>query len=80
MSDLMMNSAHRLAAPDGMERGHGGSTVIAPPSKTYVVVPAAMLADRKALGGWLAVGAAQAAAAPAKKPGKTTQKPRNARV
>ncbi len=47
-----------------------------PPSKTYVVVPAAMLTDRKALGGWLALCAAQAAAAPAKKPGKTTQKPR----
>jgi TfoX/Sxy family transcriptional regulator of competence genes len=51
-----------------------------PPSKTYVVVPPAMLTDRKALGGWLALCAAQAAAAPAKKPGKTTQKPRNARV
>jgi TfoX/Sxy family transcriptional regulator of competence genes len=51
-----------------------------PPSKTYVVVPAALLADRKALGGWLAISAAQAAAAPAKKPGKTTQKARNARV
>jgi TfoX/Sxy family transcriptional regulator of competence genes len=52
----------------------------APPSKTYVVVPAAMLANRKALGGWLAAGAAQAAAAPAKKPGKTTQKPGKAGV
>ena len=46
-----------------------------PPSKTYVVVPDAMLADRKALGLWLAVSATQAAAAPAKKPRKTTQKP-----
>ena len=51
----------------------------APPSKTYVVVPPALLADRKALGGWLAACAAQAITAPAKKPGKTTQKPRNAR-
>jgi len=38
-----------------------------PPSKTYIVVPEAMLADRKALGHWLAVSAAHAAAAPAKK-------------
>lgn len=45
-----------------------------PPSKTYVVVPDAMLKDAKALGRWLALAAAQAAAAPAKKPGKTTQK------
>ncbi len=39
-----------------------------PPSKTYVVVPDAMLKDRKMLGHWLAVSAAQAAAAPAKTP------------
>ena len=45
-----------------------------PVSKTYVVVPDAMLKDRKALGHWLAAAAAQAVAAPAKKPGKTTQK------
>lgn len=41
-----------------------------PPSKTYVVVPAAMLKDRKALGHWLGVSADQAAAGPAKKPRK----------
>lgn len=46
-----------------------------PPSKTYVVVPPGVLADAKALGHWLALSAAQAAAAPAKKPGKTTRKP-----
>ncbi len=45
-----------------------------PPSKTYVVVPDAMLKDAKALGRWLALSAAQAAAAPAKKPRKTAQK------
>jgi TfoX/Sxy family transcriptional regulator of competence genes len=39
----------------------------APFSKTYVVVPDAMLGDRKALGHWLAVTAAQTVAAPAKK-------------
>ncbi|HEY0302932.1 MAG TPA: TfoX/Sxy family protein [Rhizomicrobium sp.] len=38
----------------------------APASKTYVVVPDAMLADRKALGHWLGLSAAQLAAAPAK--------------
>ncbi|HEY4940898.1 MAG TPA: TfoX/Sxy family protein [Rhizomicrobium sp.] len=51
-----------------------------PPSKSYVVVPEAMLADARALGHWLALSAAQAAAAPAKKPGKTTQKPSAMRV
>jgi ferredoxin--NADP+ reductase len=35
ISDLMMNSARRLAAPDGMERGHQESLVITPPSKSY---------------------------------------------
>ncbi|MEI9887812.1 MAG: TfoX/Sxy family protein [Rhizomicrobium sp.] len=39
----------------------------APASKTYVVVPDAMLADAGALGRWLGLGAAQAAAAPTKK-------------
>ncbi len=39
----------------------------APASKTYVVVPDAMLSDRKALGRWLGLCAAQAVAAPAKK-------------
>ena len=38
-----------------------------PPSKTYIVVPDAMLSDRKALGHWLAISAAHAVAAPAKK-------------
>jgi TfoX/Sxy family transcriptional regulator of competence genes len=41
-----------------------------PTSKTYVVVPAAMLKDRKALGHWLGISAQQAAAGPAKKPRK----------
>ena len=41
-----------------------------PPSKTYVVVPDAMLKDRKALGHLLGVSAELAAAAPAKKPRK----------
>ena len=45
-----------------------------PPSKTYVVVPAPMLADAKALGHWLAVSAAQSATAPAKKPRKSLRK------
>ena len=39
----------------------------APPSKTYVVVPEAMLGDREALRGWIARAAAGVAAAPAKK-------------
>ena len=43
----------------------------APVSKTYVVVPPAMLTDAKTLGHWLGVCAAQSAAAPAKKPKKT---------
>jgi TfoX/Sxy family transcriptional regulator of competence genes len=38
----------------------------APVSKTYVVVPAAMLSDRKALGHWLGLAAAQARTAPQK--------------
>lgn len=42
-----------------------------PVSKTYVVVPDAMLKDRKALGHWLGVSAAQVAKAPVKKPRKT---------
>ncbi len=46
-----------------------------PPSKTYIVVPDAMLSDRRALGHWLSVSAAHAARAPAgkrrkSKPGK----------
>ena len=41
-----------------------------PPSKTYVVVPVAMLKDRRALGHWLGISAQQAAAGPAKKPRK----------
>ncbi len=46
-----------------------------PVSKTYVVVPDAVLKDREALGHWLGEAAALAAAAPAKKPGKNPQKP-----
>ncbi len=42
-----------------------------PPSKTYVVVPDAMLSDRRELGHWLSVSAAHAAAAPAGKRGKS---------
>lgn len=42
----------------------------APPSKTYVVVPEAMLKDRKALSHWLRVSAQQAVVAPLKKPRK----------
>jgi len=38
-----------------------------PPSKTYIVVPDAMLADRGALGHWLSVSAAHAAATLPKK-------------
>ncbi len=49
-----------------------------PPSKTYIVVPDAMLSDRKALGHWLAVGAARAAATPVKKRAKAVHKPRKA--
>ena len=37
-----------------------------PPSKTYIVVPDAMLQDRKTLGRWLSLSAAQAASAPVK--------------
>jgi TfoX/Sxy family transcriptional regulator of competence genes len=43
-----------------------------PPSKSYIVVPDAMLADRKTLGHWLALSADFVAAAPAKKPRKPT--------
>ena len=46
-----------------------------PPSKTYIVVPDGMLADAEALGHWLALSAAHAAVAPAKKPGKAKPKP-----
>lgn len=37
-----------------------------PPSKTYVVLPGAMLKDRKLLGRWLSISAAQAVTVPAK--------------
>ena len=43
----------------------------APVSKSYIVVPDAMLSDRKALGHWLALSANFVAAAPAKKPRKS---------
>jgi TfoX/Sxy family transcriptional regulator of competence genes len=39
----------------------------APPSKTYVVVPDALLKDREALRAWIVRAAAGVAAAPAKK-------------
>ncbi len=45
-----------------------------PPSKTYVVVPDAMLSDAGTLGRWLAVSAAQASAAPVKTARKRTIK------
>jgi TfoX/Sxy family transcriptional regulator of competence genes len=41
-----------------------------PPSKTYVVVPVAMLGDRKALCAWVSRSAAAARLAPARKPRK----------
>jgi TfoX/Sxy family transcriptional regulator of competence genes len=43
-----------------------------PASKTYVVVPNAMLEDRKALGAWISRSAAFVKAAPAKKAKKRT--------
>jgi TfoX/Sxy family transcriptional regulator of competence genes len=39
-----------------------------PPSKSYVVVPDAMLKDRKTLGSWIAKSAAFVKSEPAKKP------------
>jgi TfoX/Sxy family transcriptional regulator of competence genes len=42
----------------------------APVSKSYIVVPDAMLPDRKTLGHWLALSADFVCAAPAKKPRK----------
>ncbi|HXC55216.1 MAG TPA: TfoX/Sxy family protein [Rhizomicrobium sp.] len=47
-----------------------------PPSKTYIVVPDAMLSNAKALGHWLAASAAHAAGAAAKKPRKPKVKVR----
>ncbi|HEY1710083.1 MAG TPA: TfoX/Sxy family protein [Rhizomicrobium sp.] len=41
-----------------------------PPSKSYVVVPDAMLTDRKALGAWIGKSAAFVKSAPARKPKK----------
>jgi TfoX/Sxy family transcriptional regulator of competence genes len=49
----------------------------APPSKSYVVVPASMLTDRAELGRWIALSAASAHAAPAKKPRKRAAKARS---
>src|SRR5258707_13355264 len=40
-----------------------------PPSKSYIVVPDTMLADRKALGHWLALAAAAISAEKPRKPG-----------
>jgi TfoX/Sxy family transcriptional regulator of competence genes len=48
-----------------------------PPSKTYIVVPDTMLSNPRALGRWLAISAAEAAAAPAK---KRARRPGPARV
>jgi TfoX/Sxy family transcriptional regulator of competence genes len=48
-----------------------------PPSKTYIVVPDTMLSNPRALGRWLAISAAEAAAAPGK---KRTRRPGPARV
>lgn len=45
-----------------------------PPSKSYVVVPDAMLKDRKTLGGWIAKSAAFVKSEPAKKPKKKATK------
>lgn len=45
-----------------------------PPSKSYVVVPDAMLKDKKALSGWVAKSAAFVKSQPAKKPKKKTAK------
>jgi TfoX/Sxy family transcriptional regulator of competence genes len=50
-----------------------------PPSKSYIVVPDAMLSDRKMLGHWLALSADHVSSAPAKKPRKTVLKPGSAR-
>ncbi len=46
----------------------------APPSKSYVVVPDAMLTDRTELGRWIAISAAFARAEPAKKARKRVMK------
>jgi TfoX/Sxy family transcriptional regulator of competence genes len=46
-----------------------------PPSKTYVVVPGAMLKDRKLLRAWLVRSAAAARLAPARKPRKRPHTP-----
>jgi TfoX/Sxy family transcriptional regulator of competence genes len=45
-----------------------------PPSKSYVVVPDAMLKDKKVLGGWIAKSAAFVKSEPAKKPKKKKAK------
>jgi len=45
-----------------------------PPSKSYIVVPDAMLSDRKALGHWLALGAGFVSSAPVKEPRKAAPK------
>ena len=45
-----------------------------PPSKSYVVVPNAMLKDRKALSGWISKSAAFVKAEPAKKAKKRSSK------
>jgi TfoX/Sxy family transcriptional regulator of competence genes len=52
-----------------------------PPSKSYIVVPEALLSDRKALGHWLALSADTVSAMPAKKarkPAAAKEKPRRA--
>jgi TfoX/Sxy family transcriptional regulator of competence genes len=47
-----------------------------PPSKSYIVVPDTILADRKELGHWLGLSAAHVAAAPAAKPRRSARKMR----
>jgi TfoX/Sxy family transcriptional regulator of competence genes len=56
--------AEFLAAPGALPLRYEPD---APPSKSYVVVPPAVLADREALRGWIVKAVAGLAAAPAKK-------------
>ena len=57
--------AEFLAAPDAVPLRYEPNT---PPSKSYVVVPPAVLADRDALRGWIIKSVDALAAAPVKKP------------
>jgi TfoX/Sxy family transcriptional regulator of competence genes len=56
-------NAEFLAAPGAVPLRYEPN---APPSKTYVVAPDAMLGDRERLRGWIVKAAAGLAAAPAK--------------